>query len=86
MATIAKALQTGFYDGKRRREGEVFPVKDGATAAWFEIVESDVVKPKAGKKAKADPVKAEAPAEAPAEEVVEQSESAPAETAEASQE
>ena len=56
MATLAKALQTGFYDGQRRRAGEVFPVKDGATGSWFEIVTTDVVKPegKKSKKAKAE--------------------------------
>ena len=56
MATLAKALQTGFYDGKRRRAGEVFQVKDGAAGSWFEIVESDVAKPegKKGKKAKTE--------------------------------
>lgn len=56
MATLAKALQTGFYDGKRRRAGEVFPVKEGAAGSWFEVVSSDVAKPegKKSKKAKAE--------------------------------
>lgn len=78
MATLAKALQTGFYDGQRRRAGEVFPVKDGATASWFEIVVSEVAKPevKKGKKAKAEP----APA---VEAVVETVEAAEPEVAEA---
>jgi hypothetical protein len=52
MATLAQALQTGFYDGKRRRAGEVFSVKDGAAASWFEILSSDVAKPESSKKAR----------------------------------
>lgn len=52
MATLAKALQTGFYDGQRRRAGDVFPVNEGAKASWFEIVASEVAKPEVSKKAK----------------------------------
>lgn len=33
---LVKANQTGFYNGKRQREGDVFEVKDGTVAKWFD--------------------------------------------------
>lgn len=44
MLVIAKV--TGFYDGKRRRAGDVFDVKNGAKAAWFEPVADTKPAPK----------------------------------------
>lgn len=38
---LAKANATGFYDGARRRAGDVFEVKDGAKASWFSAVPKD---------------------------------------------
>ena len=59
-----RAISTGFYGGARRREGEVFDAKDGATAKWFEPLEPVDPKPAKGSKAKADKVEAKAEAEA----------------------
>ena len=62
-----RALSTGFYGGSRRREGEVFNVKDGDSAKWFEPVEPVEpveAKPAKAAKAKADKVEAKAEAEA----------------------
>lgn len=59
-----RALSTGFYGGSRRREGEVFNVKDGDSAKWFEPVEPVEAKPAKAAKAKADEVEAKAEAEA----------------------
>lgn len=56
-----RALSTGFYGGSRRREGEVFDVKDGDEAKWFEPVDP---KPAKGSKAKADKVEAKVETEA----------------------
>lgn len=62
-----RAISTGFYGGARRREGEVFDAKDGATAKWFEPLEPVEAKPAKAAKAKADKVdKVEAKAEAEA--------------------
>jgi len=30
-----RALETGFYDGARRRKGSTFPVPEGTEASWF---------------------------------------------------
>jgi hypothetical protein len=35
---LVKANAMGFYDGKRRREGDVFEVKDGIKSKWFDPV------------------------------------------------
>lgn len=59
-----RAISTGFYGGARRREGEVFDAKDGATAKWFEPLEPVEAKPAKAAKAKADKVEAKAEAEA----------------------
>ena len=61
-----RALSTGFYGGARRREGEVFNVKDGEKAKWFEPLEHQV-DPKAAKAAKAEAEKAAKAAKAEAE-------------------
>lgn len=64
-----RALKQGYYGGSRRREGEVFDVKDGAKASWFVPVESaTVAKPKGRGKAPetfADVAQADAAAVAP---------------------
>lgn len=52
MLVVAKAV--GFYDGKRRRVGEFFEVKDGHKASWFEAVQSAKAAP-AKKEEKAAP-------------------------------
>jgi hypothetical protein len=53
--TEVRALETGFYDGMRRRAGEVFEVEDGVKAKWFVPVgsEADVKASKAKTKAPA---------------------------------
>lgn len=48
-----KALQTGFFNGSRVREGEVFEVPEGTKSAWFVAVEE--YKEPAKGKAKAQP-------------------------------
>lgn len=48
-----RALSTGFYGGSRRREGEVFDVKDGDEAKWFEPVDPEAAAAKGKGKGKA---------------------------------
>ena len=51
-----RAISAGFYGGSRRREGEVFDVKDGDEAKWFEPVDPEAAKAAKGKgKGKAKP-------------------------------
>ncbi|KAA3649393.1 MAG: hypothetical protein DWQ11_18805 [Proteobacteria bacterium] len=42
-----RAIKAGYYGGSRRREGEVFDVKDGVKAKWFAPAEMPALaKPK----------------------------------------
>lgn len=53
--TEVRALETGFYDGMRRRAGETFFVEDGVKARWFAPVGSAAeVKATKAKTPKAD--------------------------------
>lgn len=61
-----RAISVGFYGGSRRREGEVFDVKDGDEAKWFEPTEPQESKAEAKAEAKARQ-KADAKAKADAE-------------------
>jgi len=47
MLVVAKA--SGFYDGKRRRVGEFFEVKQGLKGSWFDPVASAKSAPAKGK-------------------------------------
>lgn len=52
MAKEVVALAMGFFDGKRRREGETFLVPDSTTARWFAEVEGPAHKAQKSKEAK----------------------------------
>lgn len=63
-----RAISVGFYGGSRRREGEVFDVKDGDEAKWFEPTEPQESKAEAKARQKAEAkAKADADAKAKAE-------------------
>jgi ssDNA-binding replication factor A large subunit len=68
---LVKATATGFYAGKRFREGQVFEVEKGSKSKWFESLEGE--KKTRGTKQAVEPVEVEAPAveEAPVEEATE---------------
>jgi hypothetical protein len=55
---LVKATATGFYAGKRFREGEVFEADKGAKSKWFEPLEGE--KKTRGSKQAVEPVE-EAP-------------------------
>jgi hypothetical protein len=57
---LVKATATGFYAGKRFREGDVFEADKGAKSKWFEPLEGE--KKTRGSKQVAEPVEVEAPA------------------------
>jgi len=58
MATKVKALANGFYDGARRRPGDIFVLRSGHTpGAWMEVI-GEAVEPKVEKfKGKKEPAK-----------------------------
>lgn len=56
MGVLVKAINMGYYDHKRRREGQEFEIKDSdlkfdkegklASPKWVQLVDAESVKPK----------------------------------------
>lgn len=59
---LAKAIENGFYNGKRVRKGEVFEAQDGAKSKWFVKVEGKKEAPKQAESADKKVVDTKAPA------------------------
>ena len=51
-----RVTQTAFWDGSRRRVGQVLEVPEGTKGSWFEVVEGE---PSAAKQARAKKEKPE---------------------------
>lgn len=53
-----RVTQIAFWDGSRRRVGQVLEVPEGTKGAWFEVVEGEpsAAKPARAKKERAEPI------------------------------